>query len=346
MGVKVSFSINLDNNKTYVNKHKRIYDSYEMYDFDGTFLCYCSKGKAKFYLHKNNFANWMDEDGNLLDKKSVDHNSTFPNGFAFYNGKQLHKFKLNFQSNKGKTASSITVRNDPYYLQKLKNICVCCGTTENLTKHHVVPYMYRKHLHNRFKNNNHHDVLPVCYECHRLYELTANDYKAELLYKYNIPVDINIIKTQTEIKNERILKARNVILTALSNEDVAIPIERLTELLKISVMKPIVLNPHTDDMFEKYMRPQKTVGESVIKHVAKLSSTIHMFRKNNISVRKKRKNESFQEYMDYLETHGYKEIFDKIEDNLYCFIFSWRQHFIENANPKYMPKFWDVKRKY
>ncbi len=26
---------------------------------------------------------------------------------------------------------------DPYYLQERKNLCVCCGSQSNLTKHHI-----------------------------------------------------------------------------------------------------------------------------------------------------------------------------------------------------------------
>jgi exonuclease 3'-5' domain-containing protein 2 len=35
---------------------------------------------------------------------------------------------------------------DDFYLNERKNRCVCCGTDDNFTKHHVVPQEYRIHF--------------------------------------------------------------------------------------------------------------------------------------------------------------------------------------------------------
>ena len=70
-----------------------------------------------------------------------------------------------------------------------ENICVKCGTNMMLTKHHVVPYCYRKHFPISSKTRNHHDVLLLCIECHDAYERYANILKKELAIKYNAPID-------------------------------------------------------------------------------------------------------------------------------------------------------------
>ncbi|CAG7579947.1 MAG: putative HNH endonuclease [uncultured marine phage] len=78
---------------------------------------------------------------------------------------------------------------DLFSLEKAENKCVVCGTDEDLTRHHVVPTMYRKHFPEIYKSNYHHDVLPICRTCHDRYELTADILKEELNEEYGSKVD-------------------------------------------------------------------------------------------------------------------------------------------------------------
>jgi len=64
---------------------------------------------------------------------------------------------------------------DPFYLQVRENKCCVCGSKEDLTKHHVIPLCYRRHLNG--SRNTHHDVLPICRTCHNKYE---RDYAIEV----------------------------------------------------------------------------------------------------------------------------------------------------------------------
>lgn len=85
-----------------------------------------------------------------------------------------------------------------YFLQDRDNKCCCCGTSQNLTKHHVIPYSYRKHLPIEIKESNYYDVLPLCVECHNRYEIFARDKKKELAERYNAPIQgINNFTTST-----------------------------------------------------------------------------------------------------------------------------------------------------
>jgi exonuclease 3'-5' domain-containing protein 2 len=85
---------------------------------------------------------------------------------------------------------------DGYYGEKLKNICVVCGTSKNLTKHHVVPAQFRKHFSDEFKNKSHFDVLTVCVKHHMEYELRAdilcNQLARELGFRHmhELPEDV------------------------------------------------------------------------------------------------------------------------------------------------------------
>lgn len=338
-------------------KNRIIYETYAMYDIDGTFLCYCNKRKASFYIHKTKSAYWIDKHNNIVTK--LDDNSSFPSGIDYYNGEPLFKFKLKFKAQlSGNNKSSLKNKDefyaDPYYKQVLENKCVCCGTTEYLTKHHVIPYMYRRLFHEKFKGNSHHDVLPLCYQCHQDYELIADKFKIELSYEYNVPE--NIIKekkSDIEILNESIFKARNLIQkTFMQNfdedgNDKIIPVERITELSKIACQKPIVLNPHTDDVIERYKSIPLTISDFVVNRASKVKKVILEAKKTK-NIKSKHKYVSFEEYMNYLyqNEEEFSNEIKMIEENLYVFIFRWRKHFIDNAKPKFLPNYWDVFKRY
>lgn len=62
------------------------------------------------------------------------------------------------------------------------NICVSCGVGYDLTRHHVVPYCYRRHYgvkHDSF------DILSLCINCHSKYEAEAMKLKNILQIRYN-----------------------------------------------------------------------------------------------------------------------------------------------------------------
>ena len=71
-------------------------------------------------------------------------------------------------------------KNDPFYTAEKKNVCVVCGSLDDLSKHHVVPKCYRKHLSNKYKAYASHDVLLLCTDCHHKYEEIAEKYKKDI----------------------------------------------------------------------------------------------------------------------------------------------------------------------
>ncbi len=77
---------------------------------------------------------------------------------------------------------------DNFFMARKEERCVCCGSQQELTRHHVVPYMYRKHLPDSAKGNNYHDILLICFDCHTRYERFADDLKQEISKTYNAPL--------------------------------------------------------------------------------------------------------------------------------------------------------------
>ena len=132
-----------------INKTKKPYDNIKVISITGDLLFYCSNSKKKWYLKKN-LANEIEP--NIL--------------------------QLNFQH------SEKFRYTDPYYREAFRNKCVCCGTEENLTIHHVVPPYFRRHLPGKYKDHMSHDLLPICREHHDIYEEEAQVLKDKLIKEY------------------------------------------------------------------------------------------------------------------------------------------------------------------
>jgi len=82
---------------------------------------------------------------------------------------------------------------DPYFTQALKNLCVVCGSTKDLSRHHIVPWIYRKwcfpRSRERKERNWSYDVLALCVDCHGRYEKFASELKREIHREFDVPLD-------------------------------------------------------------------------------------------------------------------------------------------------------------
>lgn len=113
---------------------------------------------------------------------------------------------------------------DPYHLQVMENKCVVCGDVENLTRHHIVPYCYRRFFSEEIKNHRAYDVMAMCSVCHHDYELKAECLKKEIGEEYGMPPTGRGIKYDAKLA-----KAKNAAHAILVHAD-KIPAPRLEEL--------------------------------------------------------------------------------------------------------------------
>lgn len=126
--------------------------------------------------------------------------------------------RLNFHPN------GLGNHNKDYGLTKMENVCVNCGTEKYLTRHHVVPYCYRRFFPVNLKAHNFHDVLSMCADCHEFYEIKAFDLKKEIASKHNVPLNGIINKA-----DESFVKALKYSKAILLND--RIPEKRLMEMM-------------------------------------------------------------------------------------------------------------------
>lgn len=123
------------------------YENCVMQAPDGTEMCRCLRKRAQWYISRG-LAELVSEDPFVFRLKF------FPKGLG--------------------NAS------DPYGLAPKENRCVVCGREEALTKHHIVPHMYRRFFPETIKGRNSHDVVVICVDHHEEYESAAMEFKNQL----------------------------------------------------------------------------------------------------------------------------------------------------------------------
>jgi hypothetical protein len=178
----------MENEKTHslIVSKKDIYDNCTMLSPEGEFMCRCDAKRMQFYLRKN-----------LAVMRPERGENTFmltftPNGFGH--------------------------DPDSFMGEPKKNMCVVCGTEDDLTKHHVVPYCYRMHMPETYKSGNSFDVLPVCWFHHDQYN------------EFQFAMDCDLQKPYAKVVEEKNNIGRGVgLCKALFNFD-KMPLERQTHI--------------------------------------------------------------------------------------------------------------------
>ncbi|MBS1722741.1 MAG: hypothetical protein JSS66_07000 [Armatimonadetes bacterium] len=127
------------------------YSNIRMLSPDGILMCRLSARRARWYL---------------------DHGLASPEG--------EDAIRLTFEPN-GLGANGHT-----FYTSAHEDQCVVCGRPDALSRHHCVPYCFRRHFPDDYKVHNWHDIVLLCDECHNGYEVVAQSVKNSLL---KVPAD-------------------------------------------------------------------------------------------------------------------------------------------------------------
>jgi exonuclease 3'-5' domain-containing protein 2 len=204
-------------------RKKKIYGNYQVFSPDNVLMFRCDEKKANWYL-----------DRDLAEKiDSCKIKLTFiPNGYG----------------------------DDDFLKEERENICVVCGekNIEVLTRHHLIPYEFRRHFPEAIKSRNSAYIVPVCGSCHDIYEGEyAYHYKKEIADEYNVKFKNQLnTKTHCAIKNiDAILKHRkdipqkkldeiqNNIINYLIEKDIFLEKEDLTDSKLIEVKSLFIVKP-------------------------------------------------------------------------------------------------------
>jgi len=208
---------------------------------------------------------------------------------------------------------------DPFIQTIIEKKCVVCGTEEELQKHHIIPYMYIRHLPEQYKSHNHHDVVILCENHHYHYEKNFSKEMGDKLAQLNNVKTIRELTLEFAYKIKTHSKIRNIAKSLLSHTSV-MNIERQELLTQLIIDHTPSLNNSTSKILTK---------DEVI---VALNYHIPIIQDLNSS--------------DYVVNNHAKRIVDVYlnNDNVFELLFLWRKNFIENMKPKYMPATWDINR--
>ncbi len=174
-------------------KETSLYGNIRVLSPDGALMFYCNEKRANWYLSR---------------------------GLAVQESDTV--IKLTFTPKGGGAAT------DEYGINGKENICVVCGTGEDLTKHHVVPYCYRRHFPKELKSRSAHDVVLMCVPHHELYE---NRYASRLKRKINAEATQDMLPVSIDMLTSIVMKYQRM-QNAMTKHSDKIPAERVAEIIQ------------------------------------------------------------------------------------------------------------------
>lgn len=243
-------------NKKETNKANKAVSSKNFYEFirmenhKGEFMNYSSSKRAKWYMERN-LAEWVDS----------------------------KTFRLKFEP-KGNGKSHID-----YYKEQVENRCVCCGIYENMTRHHVFPYMFKSRLPVQYKSRSNYDILPVCSSCHESYERVADLLKRDLEQKVTKETSIAIDKDEIK-KIKSVLASRRF----LEQYDTYPEFYKYVPLEKVKEHEKNASQDIDETLFEKSVLNKKywveKLMESLVHDEEKLFEFVKMWRQHFIDTMK------------------------------------------------------------
>lgn len=235
-------------------KFERGYGNERVYAPNGKLMYLSSTKRANWYLNRN-LATKVD-DGIILNFE--------PNGYGYHG--------------------------DNYNLSEKHNRCVVCGVAELslLTKHHIVPTIYRKYFPLEVKSRNSHDVVIICEDCHHEYEIEATNLKIELAKKYNIVnhQDINKIRLQNNLSNR---KAYCIAKTLTAKNDKIPEYKRILMEIKFEMLSGLIANSENlesiiNSMYTKNDEFDESHGFLIMKEISDLQEFTEMWRQHFLDI--------------------------------------------------------------
>ncbi|KAL0485533.1 Exd2 [Acrasis kona] len=208
--------------------------------------------------------------------------------------------------------------NDPFYLEKLSNRCVCCGDESNYTKHHIIPHEYRKHFPKEFKSRSNHDVVLLCAKCHEDYETEAMKFKKEMIVG-KMGVDVHGSGITKNVEKAKVKSAAN----AIKNHYDKLPQDRARDYI---ILINTFLKKHDFDVVPTKEELEEISNMSDLDGVEDFSS--HGEQVVSILIK------------DHVERRDYEAVTKKLDE----FCISWRRHFVQFMKPKYLSEHWSVER--
>ncbi|KAJ2168312.1 hypothetical protein GGH15_001487 [Coemansia sp. RSA 562] len=291
-----------DRKLTMQSREQDIYNNCKVLDITGTLLFRAGTRRLEWYLSRNL--------AHRIDANTI---------------------QLNFV-NKGSGR-----QNEPFYLQEMQNMCTICGSSTNLTMHHVVPHQYRKYMDDKIKSRSSHDLLPVCTLCHDKYERHAVLFKQHLSHCFSAPLE-----GVGWIERKDIGKGMRAASTLMSPSLDKIPKQRIDQLRAI-VNEVVVQNTDLFSADSQALISQYQFGVGVWAEHSVLKELMSM----DVRIRGPGFCAHGEIIVDVVGHHRTNSLMcDQCKEiavaGVPALVASWRRHFVEHAGPAYLPNHWSV----
>jgi hypothetical protein len=261
--------------RSYQTKRTPIYGNCIMLSPNGTMMCRCDSDKIEWYLSRSL--------ATVVEAEPL-------------------TIRLNFEPKGDGHAGNL------YYLSEKGNICCVCGSDKELTRHHIVPRLYRRNFPSSYKKHCSHDIVPICSDCHANYEIYADQLKSEIAKEFTAHFAIG------PVPDKKLLRVRSAANALLRFRD-RMPPERVQHLLNI-VNEYLGKEPENSDLL--------ICNDLIVCS----RDNVHSNDAFNVGHGEKVAQEILSEGVD---GEKFKE-----------FIRRWRQHFLDSVFPKHMPTGWSV----
>ncbi|XP_063986726.1 exonuclease 3'-5' domain-containing protein 2 [Diachasmimorpha longicaudata] len=205
-----------------------------------------------------------------------------------------------------------------YYTQVKVNQCVVCGAQDKFIKKNVVPREYRKYFPLVMKAHQSHDVLLLCPMCHEISNRHDLDLRRHLASLCDAPLSRLLPPSKTDLNHHK----RKLMSAVKALRDPSVP-----------------LPPHRRQQLEACVLEYTSPNSPILQcdpevEVPLKSSRIEL----TGSV-------SSPPLQARVTPHGLKvvEHFTNSHNGLVALETMWREHFLTNMRPKFLPKLWSVR---
>lgn len=189
-----------------------------------------------------------------------------------------------------------------FYLQERLNVCVVCGQKNSYIRKSVVPHEYRKHFPALLKHHQNHDVLLLCFSCHRQSNILDAQLRVQLGKEFQAPVGNGPgAKDTIDVSRKLVRNAARALL----RHHASLPVTCALEY------------QHTLQQFFEC----KILTEEQLEEAANMEVKVY--------------GSGHQEHGQAV-VEAYKKVgLCKLEQR-------WRQHFLDTMKPRFLPECWSV----
>ncbi|KRX97772.1 Exonuclease 3'-5' domain-containing protein 2 [Trichinella pseudospiralis] len=201
----------------------------------------------------------------------------------------------------------VVASKESYYIKEKENQCVVCGRLDLLMRKRIIPHLYRRLFPEELKSFRSHDILLLCFDCHRQAEYYDTLFQRSLAEQCDAP--LRLLEQQEDKFSKDAFKIRGYARTLKFH------LHQLPDDRREYLQKQLALFFQQDkfqlDLIEKAIEMEKT-------------NALH---KNNI----------YDAHAECVVNY-----FANSEIGLSGFEKLWRKRFVDLMKPKFLPSLWSV----